>query len=608
MKNPKANKEIKKYILPVLVSLVQILALYAIIRKGMPKLTAVIFVIPVVFYNIRLAGYIKDNLPAFASPAKRRIYFALTALTAFVFYKSVNLETVFVHEGAMSVPFVLGMAAFYFQLVLMVTMLLEKAALQSKTEGKRRFNPLYALPTLLVSAFLYLVYFPGLCSPDSAYVWTAVAQNIYSDAHPVIYMLLIKGLRLLWDDIAVVILFQIVLASGVYAFVISELGKMGAPRWLCWAAAVVMALLPVNALYTVTFWKDVPYSLGLLTLSVLLLKCLTGDYYSKKKALPQMFFAALFTLFMRHNALFSVFLPLLILGIYYIAKKNKKLIVKTLILGAGLIVAYFGIKAAVFAAMASEKTGAEYLGDTFVNLSQSTTIATQQVIYTEHVAGTSFTAGEKELFDKFFNREAISEHKEKFADGIWMFYHKPLVTVNGEALAADKGGFWRYYFGLWMKFPGSMLDGYERITSINWASSGYGPVSYRGTAGFQMEGFEGCEFRPVIKGGMHYTLDRLFFTYKDSSVAAFLWRPASAFILMLLCLHAAVRKRGAGALFLVLPAAFNQLTYFIVIASQDARYTYINFTVFLLVLVLALLKRKDPAHEKARQGLPDAAA
>ena len=260
--------------------------------------------------------------------------------------------------------------------------------------------------------------------------------------------------------------------------------------------------------------------------------------------------------------------------------KNKKLIIKSLILGATLIIAYFGIKNAAFAVLGSNSTQAEYTGRSFVEFSFPTAIATQQIIFTEDAAGTSFTSEEKALFEKFFISEKISEHKEKYANNIWMFYNKPTETVKNETLRNNKSEFWNYYFRLWVRFPRSMWGGYERITSINWASSGYGSVAYRGTVDAYMEGFDGSEFRPIIKHGMHYTLDRLLFTYKDSALTGFLWRPAFPFILMLLCLHIAIRKRGISMLLLALPVLFNQLTYFIVIASQDTRYTYINFTFF----------------------------
>ena len=81
-----------------------------------------------------------------------------------------------------------------------------------------------------------------------------------------------------------------------------------------------------------------------------------------------------------------------------------------------------------------------------------------------------------------------------------------------------------------------MFGGYEKITSINWASSSYGSVAYRGTVDAQMDGFEVYEFRPIIKKAMNYKLDKIFFTYKDSSLAGVFWRPAFAFIFMLLYL------------------------------------------------------------------------
>lgn len=598
----KISNIIKKFInincvLILLISIFQICTVYVIIRNSLPKLVIIIFIIPLIMYNFHLNNLIKNIKPTFNNRKSKNIFYLIIIILSLVFYKSINLQILFVNEGIMSIPYIIGMFLWYVQFVLILTCMLEKINIPRITFNKKYYILLYAIPSLIVFVLVYFIYFPGLCSADSIYIWTEVGNNVYSDAHPIVYMFLIKLLRLIWNDIAVVGLFQIILCSFTFGFVVNEMDSIGAPKWLCWSIAVIIPLIPANAMYTITFWKDTPYTIGLLILSILLFRCVTSNYYYNKKAFPQIFFVSLFTLFMRHNALLSVMLSLFILGIFYIFKKDKRLIVKTLILGASLMVAFFGIKAALFNVLASSNTNAEYTGKTF-SFRVPVTIPTQQIIYTEHVAGTSFTQEEKKLFKEFYNIKGLEKHKEKYKENnIWQYYHKPEKTTNFYTINQDPTKFWRYYFNLWMRFPKSMLGGYERITSINWASSSYGSVAYRGTVTCNIKGLDSYIYRPIIKGGMNYKLDKSIFAYKESSLALIFWRPALAFIFMLLLMYVAVRKHGIGAMFLALPVILNQLTYFIITASQDTRYTYINYTMFIIMLVLAMLdSSKNKEH------------
>lgn len=594
----KYNINIEKFIL-IISSIIQIISIYVIIREVIPKLVIIIFILPLIILNFYFYDYIKTRLPKL-NTKKSKIKYWITIITiSIIFYKSIMLKGLFINKGIMTIPYILGMVLWFVQFVLIITCLLERINITNSTNKNKWDIILFAIPSLAIFTLVYFIYFPGLCSADSLYVWTQVGKNIYSDAHPIVYMFLIKGLRLIWDDIAVVALFQILLCSFTFGFIVNELRIMGVPKWLCWVIAIILPAIPANTMYAVTFWKDVPYTMGLLILCILLLRCITSNYYNTKKALPQIFLISLFTLFMRHNALVSVIISLFILGLYYIFRKDKKLIIKTLILGICLVVSYFGIKNIIFCALETSNTSGEYTGKSFVKFNMPTTIASQQIIYTQDVAGTSFTQDEIQLFDKYFNIDKLQEHKQKYtANNIWQFYHKPNETLNHKAVNQFRNEFWRYYFKLWRRFPKSMIGGYERITSICWASSSFGSVAYRGTVDCYVKGLDLYEYRPIIKNGMNYKLDKSIFAYKDSSIACVLWRPAFAFILMLLLMYVAAKRHGAKIILFALPVILNQLTYFIVIASQDTRYTYVNYTMFIIMFVLSVMKSKSIGDNK----------
>ena len=581
-----------KKIAALLFSLFQLSYLFILIRTETSKLLILLFILPIVFFNFLFIKYMGEQKIDFRDKkAKAKLYIAAIIISA-IFCKSISINIFNLNLGVLSIPAGLGLIVFCYQAVIFIIYTLNKINLSSNSEHNRFSVFLYLIPSAAIFTFLYLVYFPGVRSIDSLVIWTAVGNNTYNDAHPIVYMFLIKMLRLLWDDIAVMTLFNMIITAFTFAFVVNELDKLGLPKWICWIAAVALPLFPANALYAVTMWKDIPYTMGLIVLCMLLLRCFTSDYYYTKKALPHMYLVALFTLFMRHNALLSVLFSLFILGVHYIITKDKKLIIKTLILGIALVVSYYGIKNISIGVLSSEGSGGEFSGESLIYYTVPPTIAQQQIIYTEDQAGTSFTEEEKEMFALVFDVEGLKEHKEKYKENdIWMYYHKPGDTVLYHCTRAE---FWKYYIHMWTRFPRSMAIGYQKITSIVWCSSTYGSVAYRGTNDdFSAEGTEPYVFRPVIKKFMDAKLYSRYFNYKDSSLAVVFWRPAFFFILSLVVLMVAKRKHGKAAWFVLLPVFLNQVTYLIVIASQDTRYTYINYTMFVVMLALALIKPID---------------
>jgi hypothetical protein len=578
-------------------SLFQISYIFILIRAFASKLIVLLFILPVVFFNFAFIKYIDKNKIDFTAKWKKIKFYSAAAIISIILCKSISINIFNLSQGVLSIPAGLGLMAFCYQAVIFIIYSMEKVNLETKRPHKKYALFLYLIPSLVIFTLLYLVYFPGVHSMDSLVIWTDIGNNIYNDAHPLVYLFLIKLLRILWNDIAVVTLFNMLISAFTFAFIANELDRLGLPKWAAWAVAIALPLFPANALYAVTMWKDIPYTMGLLMLSMLLLRCFTSDYYYTKKALPQLFFVSLFTLFMRHNALLSVFLSLFILGVNYLIQKDKKLIIKTLILGVALIVSYYGIKNISIGVLSSSSSGGEFSGESLIYYTIPPTIAQQQIIYTEDAAGTSFTPEEKEMFARVFKVEGLAAHKEKYSENdIWMYYHKPGDTVLYDCTRME---FWQYYLHMWTRFPRSMAMGYQKITSIIWSSSTYGSVAYRGTNDdINIEGVEPYVFRPVIKKFMDAKLYRSVFNYSDSSLSVVFWRPALAFILSLILLLIAKRKHGKAAWFVFIPVFLNQITYLIVIASQDTRYTYVNYAMFMIMLALAVLKPKQIKTEQ----------
>lgn len=559
--------------------------LYILLNGMIPKFVILFFLIPLYIFNKKIIEYISAELNKYKKIHKKIIHIIIILLLSLFVIKSFNIRVVLSSESILKIPANIGLILLGFYNVFTLTIIIDKINFKSQKSSSKKYNIfIYAIPSAIIFTFIYLVYFPGQITADSVYVWTKVGKNEFNDLHPLMYMLLIKGLRLIWDNIAVVSLFQIILCTFTFAFIANEFDKMKGPKWLCWSIALLLPIIPINMLYSVTIWKDVPYTMGLLILSILIYKSVTTNYYSTKNALPQMIAVSLFVLFMRHNALISVFIPLFILGIFWIVKKNKKLILKTIILSISLFLLFYGIKAG-----ATFMLGNNIEEQSLVSSKTFTSIPRQQIIYTQHINVDVFTQQENETFQKFIDVDGLNNHKIEYPETMWMYYHEN--SINHEYLNEHQIEFWKYYISLIKKYPKDMMIGYEKITSILWASTDYGPTAYRGKGEILMEGLETIIEKPIIKYTA-FKLDTSIFYHRYSNVFSdMLWRPAFAFILILLFLFVGYRKRGIGIIFLALPAIINQLSYFMIIASQDVRYVFINFSILIIIIALTITNK-----------------
>ncbi|MEZ0089618.1 DUF6020 family protein [Streptacidiphilus sp. EB129] len=129
---------------------------------------------------------------------------------------------------------------------------------------ERRVPLTVFVTVLLLLLVQWAAFFPGLLSPDSyTYVWEVTTGHWISDhsiAYDALLWLSLKGTGGIWA----LTLAQAVAAAAVTAYTAGGLHRLGARgRWI-WASAVLLAVLPSTASFTMFVWKDVAFSLSAL--------------------------------------------------------------------------------------------------------------------------------------------------------------------------------------------------------------------------------------------------------------------------------------------------------------------------------------------------------
>jgi hypothetical protein len=217
--------------------------------------------------------------------------------------------------------------------------------------GKKRISNSGSSPVKLYFKFTsimvlcWLVYlagfFPANMSADSLVQWeqiTGISQ--LNNWHPVFHTLFNKFFLEIYNNPVSVALAQILFMAGIAANWFLFLYKKGIPeKWLI-RASIVFGLIPANGVYSVTLWKDIPFTFALLWLTLVIAKIVTNDRYFKNKMATIEIVAALVTAALfRHNGMPIYFLTIAALLIYFF-KSRKAGILVSVAVSLGLVFWY----------------------------------------------------------------------------------------------------------------------------------------------------------------------------------------------------------------------------------------------------------------------------
>lgn len=190
----------------------------------------------------------------------------------------------------------------------------------------------YALPSLIVFSVYLLAFWPASMSPDSLDQWKQVLKFSFKDWHPVFHTLFLWVVTRAWLSPVMPALMQICLLAGACGWVLSRLRSLGVSPPVLLLVAFIFAILPVNGLMAVTIWKDIPYSVAMMVLAVLLLELAlsSGTWLDSKKNACLLIVAAVCVSLFRHNGIFPAFGTFLVCILVF-PRRWKQLLVVLLI-------------------------------------------------------------------------------------------------------------------------------------------------------------------------------------------------------------------------------------------------------------------------------------
>jgi len=156
--------------------------------------------------------------------------------------------------------------------------MLYSACLSAQPKTRRKLSFVRCWLVILICWIPYFIaFYPGVLSVDSFHeLQSILGVDPLNNRHPLIHQVILlpflkAGERIssLTLGVALYTLFQMAALSAVFAGVLWQMNRRGAPGWLLCTSFVWYAVYSVNAMYSVTVWKDV--SFGCITLLMLMM-------------------------------------------------------------------------------------------------------------------------------------------------------------------------------------------------------------------------------------------------------------------------------------------------------------------------------------------------
>lgn len=426
----------------------------------------------------------------------------------------------------------------------------------------------YAIPMIFTFSLMLMIYYPGIMSGDSLVQWTQAHNFQLTDQHPAFHTLLIWLITNVWDSPAAIVISQILFFSLVVSWGIGNLQKKGMPPVIGWLISILFAVSPVNWLTVITIWKDIPYSVSLLWLTIILFEVYStnGKWLEKIRNSVLLSICVLLISLFRHNGLPVAILISVLLVLMF--RKQRKWSIAILLL---FCIFRWMVTGPLYQKLEVEPMTANYQYATTLyhiaaHLEQKSILTDQQ----------SNEINELIPLDDW-------EYSPCSIDPIMWNPHLDQAKISNNPLK-----YLQLAFQLFLQDPipdlKAVADIGSLVYSVNPQCKPYiSPLVYKPTANppaswidFTVDGIKGEQSKkPEFVAPLTKFFDRTFSLNSLTSLHFLFWCPAIYLIILLLIFLLLLRIEKKWTLILILGPAFIQsLIMLLFNVAQDVRFQY----------------------------------
>lgn len=343
---------------------------------------------------------------------------------------------------------------------------------------------------MAVICFIWLLaFYPTIMSYDSLVQMRQVWGESYSNHHPWLHTMMIKviyefGLNLFGSENKAIALYSVVsisLLAFSIACMASYLAKKKMRSQYLAVAVLVLALSPINQIYSIIVWKDVPFAAAVLIFMVLL--CHLGDQVRVGNAawISWIIFVPLgfCVCFLRSNGLY-VFLGMIpfLIGAFW---KRKKTVISVigvvLILGAvykGPVFEHYRVKEPDIIeslSIPAQQIAAVVSYDGNITDEQKdllSNIIDLDKVSEAYLGSPTCSDAVKNLVREKDNQQFIKKHATQYMK-LWLELMKDNPRIYVRAFFYETGGYWYHqitYHFLWATYIEENGVGIERDSKL----------------------------------------------------------------------------------------------------------------------------------------------
>ncbi len=349
---------------------------------------------------------------------------------------------------------------------------------------------------------------------------------------------------------------------------------------------LIICLIPINAIYSITLWKDVLFSYAILFLCFLIKVLVDRKCKVSIKFIVLMGFVMACVAQLRLNGIY-VIVPLLIIMAYYLYRhdKTEKFFIKLPVIAIIFILLIASLNV-VYNVEDNAKDA---------TLSKTTHMLANYDLYHK------LDAKDSAKFHELINETAVKDNYKTF------FTDPVRNAANESVFEANKGE----YIGMAVKyslqdpihFIKYMLSSSEITWDITRDSYWQGKPYYINEDGANLESsrnnyFKAYHTKPVADyenvtgvnegSGLYNMLNSFVYTARTNVVLDTLFESPALYMFLSILAMAGIyyMTKSKDIILVYLPNLFNILVVFVSIPTQDNRYLYPNLLVFYLLVII----------------------
>lgn len=277
-------------------------------------------------------NFLKVKNELCAGVRNKVIYILLALYTSF----SIVGSKCFIYPLNMNVSFggiicFIGLSATVFPLIVFITYVLgyrRNELKKTKTVGNMPWSVYFTcFGIIMLAALTYMRAFnPAISSPDTLFCMEHAINSIRGvvNWHPPFYILWLKAIVSVCNSAYTVLLVQYIWFALVFLEGMRFLYRRGISSAFIIAVTILIALNCGNMLHLTTIWKDIPYTISVFWVSILIAKFVLEEQSRKWIIYVELIAALVCTALMRQNGMvvFIVLIPVLL----YSFRKNRRML------------------------------------------------------------------------------------------------------------------------------------------------------------------------------------------------------------------------------------------------------------------------------------------